>query len=129
MGVGGGCDPSRQRQKLLAFLVMHLSVLSVFVISKTDDYHYYDDEESWLYMCTQTIEIKLEFSLWLPHEVAALMKSKSWMSGLLMLMCIKWSNFTVISLLRRAVLIRFIVEKALSHSAVLTGRTRTIAVT
>ena len=40
-----------------------------------------------------------------------------------MLLHIKWSEFTVI----RAVLICFIVEKALSHSAMLIGRTRAIA--
>ena len=42
----------------------------------------------------------------------------------MMLMRIKRSKFAVISLLRRAVLTHFIVKKALSHSAVLTGRIR-----
>lgn len=46
------------------------------------------------------------------------MNFKFWMSGPLMLMRIKCSKFTVINLLQRAVVIRFIVEKALSHSAV-----------
>ena len=47
-----------------------------------------------------------------------MMNFKFWMSGPLMLIRIKCSKFTVINLLQRVVVIRFIVEKALSHSAV-----------